>query len=446
MNIKYFINFIPLAILAVFGCTTVAIPSDISWEDAIEVASGDAFRGPWRMNDSQFHFVDDPTVSITDDGIIAVAWADLENRDIVLQIYESDGTRRFSEPVNISKSPDVFSWLPIIVISGDNASNISILWQEIVFSGGSHGGEIFFARSSDGGSSFRDPVNLSNTIAGAGKGRLTTHRWDNGSLDLVEDNNGGLYAAWTEYEGALLFSRSDDSNGTFSKPIHIAGGNGELPTRGPSIDVGADGSVYMAWSVGEDESSDIYFTYSNNNGRTFEKPQVVYNTDGHSDAPQIAIDSKRSIHIVFGESPHGMFSSYDVLYTSRNADDEYFDSPRVISGNGVNDISGANYPEISTDSAGNLYVMWEIFPRDARRSRGLGLTVSDDGGRTFSPAAVVPGSMDPDGGFNGSQQGLLMRKMAVNGSGLIAIVNSTFRQNEVSHIRLINGQSNLIHR
>lgn len=51
-----------------------------------------------------------------------------------------------------------------------------------------------------------------------------------------------------------------------------------------------------------------------------------------------------------------------------------------------------------------------------------------------------PGSTDPADGFNGSQQGLLMETLAVNDSGDIAVVNSTFERGVSSHIWLYRGQ------
>ena len=63
-----------------------------------------------------------------------------------------------------------------------------------------------------------------------------------------------------------------------------------------------------------------------------------------------------------------------------------------------------------------------------------------DGGRRFSSAALVPGTTDPALGINGSRQGKLMRLMAGNDSGAIAVVNSSFREGESSRIRLIRGQ------
>jgi hypothetical protein len=53
---------------------------------------------------------------------------------------------------------------------------------------------------------------------------------------------------------------------------------------------------------------------------------------------------------------------------------------------------------------------------------------------------VVPGTDDPAHGFNGSQQGLLMEKLAGNRAGALAVVNSTFKQGEASRIWLYRGQ------
>jgi hypothetical protein len=75
------------------------------------------------------------------------------------------------------------------------------------------------------------------------------------------------------------------------------------------------------------------------------------------------------------------------------------------------------------------------------RPRALGFARSNDGGLSFAPPSVVPGTADPALGFNGSLQGLLMDKLAVNEAGAVAVVNSTFKRNETSHVWLIRGQA-----
>jgi hypothetical protein len=410
----------------------------------IEVAVGDAVVGPWLMNESDWRYVDDPTVAIHRDGMVGVAWADQARKDILFQLYSRRGEALLRQPVNVSRSPGTFSWLPRLAIGSTARAGASrrvyLLWQEIVFSGGSHGGEIFFSRSTDGGRSFASPVNLSNTPAGDGKGRLTRDFWHNGSLDLALSPDGSLYAAWTEYEGALWFSRSTDGGESFTAPLIIADGRQGDPARGPSLAAGAAGRVYLVWTVGDDPEADLRFTTSADGGRSFDRTRILFASGGHADAPKIAVGGDGTIHVAYAESPAGPLGRYHIQY-ARSADGgRSFEAPREISGP-AQGFESASFPALSLDGRGNLYVVWELFPDWRGRSRGLGFAFSGDGGRTFSSPSIVPGTGDRRLGFNGSLQGLLMRKLAVNEGGAVAVVNSSFRPGEGSRIRLVMGRT-----
>jgi hypothetical protein len=430
-----------LAVVSMAGMALApAAHAEGTWAEPVEVAAGGGYKGPWRMNASKFHYVDDPTVAINQQGVVGVAYADLPSHDIFFQAFSADGEKRLPAPVNISNSPAVFSWLPRMVISDRDPMKVYVLWQEIVFSGGSHGGEIFFARSDDGGKTFTDPVNLSNSLPGDGKGRLTQRYWDNGSLDLAVGTDGMLYAAWTEYEGTLWFRRSADGGKTFSQPLSIVAGGGSSPARGPALALAPEGVVYIAWAVGEDPGADIHFSLSSDVGRSFSAPRVVHETEGHSDAPKIVVDSKGTIHLVYAESPGGRFKRYHIRYARSKNGGRSFESPRDISDPESEVFYSVNFPAISINGDDHLYVLFELFPERGQRSRGLGLTYSRNNGRTFAPPVMVPGSTDPSGGINGSQQGLLMKKLAVNDDDAIAIVNSTFIPGKSSQVRLFRGR------
>ena len=437
-----------LGVLAALALGLIAAPgplraadSGVRWEEKIEVAAGGAHRGPWRMNDSEFHYVDDPTVAMNDEGVVGIAWADQTRQDIFFQSYGADGKPRLEVPANVSGSPRIFSWLPRLVISAGDARLVFVLWQEIVFSGGSHGGEILFARSTDGGKTFEKPVNLSNSIAGDGKGRTTRKRWHNGSLDLAVGPQGDLYAAWTEYEGNLWFSRSTDGGGTFTEPLRVAGVPEAKPARGPSLAVDAAGTIYLAWAVGEDKSADIHLATSTDRGQSFSAPRAIVPSGGHADAPKLAVDGKGTLHLVHAESPTGPFDRYHVRYAHSTDGADTFEDPREISSPQAERFESVSFPAMSLVGDDDVYIIWELFPRRRGYSRGLGFTSSRDGGKTFAPPLFVPGSMDPELGVNGSQQGLLMRKLATNASGALALVNSTFKKNRASRIWLIRGQA-----
>lgn len=415
----------------------------VTWQEPIEVATGGGHRGPWRMNRSEWDFVDDATVAVNNHGFVGVAWAYHEQQDILFQLYDPDGRPRFDEPVNVSRSPRIFSWLPrMIITDGEEPENITVhlLWQEIVFSGGSHGGEIFFARSTDGGASFNEPINLSNTTAGAGKGRLTSQRWHNGSYDIIRNKHGHLLVAWTEYEGNLWFSRSTNDGERFSEPMHVFGGDdrNEPPARGPTLAAHND-RVLLAWTVGEEASANIHLAASDDGGRTFDAPRTVHERDGHADAPKLAVDGGGTVHLVYGESPDGPFRQYHVRHARASVDDLSFSESRDISGDQPGRFASIHFPMLRLDQEDNLYLTWELFTSPRGRPDRLAFTLLDNGGETLTRPVYVPVIADSQYGFSGSQQGLLMSKLAVNATGDIAVVNSTFRRGDSSRVWLIRG-------
>lgn len=388
--------------------------------------------GPWRMNESEFHYVDDASVALRKDGTVGVVWVDNQRQDVFFRSYDAQGRPERSEAVNVSRSPRIFSWLPRIVMASDD--ELFVLWQEIVFSGGSHGGEILFSRSNDAGATFSEPTNLSNTMAGAGKGRLTEKRWDNGSLDIQRAPDGVLYAAWTVYQGALSFTRSLDGGRSFEAPRQLSGSETE-PARGPSLAAGADGAVHLAWTVGEEPAADIHLLSSRDRGESFAEPQLVAKTDGHSDAPKLALDSRGNLHIVWSEMPPPLPRQHQVRYLRKSAESGASTAPRTISGS-----ADASFPHIAIDAADQVYVLWERAPEAEQRPDGLGFVLSEDGGETFSEPSLVPGTDDALD-FNGNLQGQLTRKLAVHGTGQIAAVNSRFRMNDRSLVQLVLGQN-----
>lgn len=392
----------------------------------MEVAAGAGHRGPWQQNESDFNYVDDPSVALWPDGTAAVTWVDQQQKDVFLQVYKPDGTPRLAAPVNVSRTPGVFSWLPRVAVSPSRPGEVFVLWQEIVFSGGSHGGDIFFARSVDGGATFDEPINLSNSRGGDGKGRVTADHWDNGSLDLAIAGDGSLYAAWTEYHGMLWFSRSSDGGRSFSRPLQVAGEETK-PARAPALAAGAGADLYLAWTVGEDDRADIRVAKSTDGGRSFGSPKIVAQTQAYSDAPKLAVGERGTLHVAFREGA-------GVRYTRSLDGGETFERLRRIAD------TRAFFPALSLDAAGNVYILFEISPGARRPSRGLALTLSTNGGDTFSEPKEVPGSADPNGGRNGSQQGMLMRKIAVTPGGGIAVVNTSFKPNEKSRVWMIRGE------
>lgn len=411
------------------------------WKEVIEIASGKAFRGPWRMNESIFLYVDDPTVAVTENGEILVLWADQEKKDIFLQRYTWEGKRMFEKPINVSKTPRIFSWLPRMKISQDG-SEIYIAWQEIIFSGGSHGGEILFVRSLDGGKTFSEPINLSNSLAGDGKGRLSRERWDNGSLDIVLDKEGNIFVTWTSFEGDLILSRSFNKGEKFLAPEHIVGSN-NASTRAPSLAVSNNGIIYLVWTYGEADNTNIHYAIANGPKKPFMLRGPIIMTKDFLDAPSIAVDKRGAVHLVFSQSPHRFSTQSEIYYSKLKPGEEKFSKPIRISGI-TNGWARSGYPKIAVDN-NNIYVLWELFMNREFSPSGLSFIYWNlQKGKPLQTDklnfSVIRDGRNDGLGINGSLQGMLSDKMAVSQTGKIVIVNSTFNENVSSHIWLYRSK------
>jgi hypothetical protein len=401
----------------------------LSWQQPVEIAKGSAIRGPWQMNESDFRWVDDPAVDVASSGEAAVVWVDQERKDVFFQRHAADGRPVLPSPTNVSRSGATFSWLPRVVVAPEDVRRVHVLWQEIIFSGGSHGGDILFASSLDGGVTFTEPVNLSSSVAGDGKGRIDVDTWDNGSLDLARSPAGHLYAVWTEYEGALWLRRRDAGTEAFSEPIRIAG-SPDAPARAPAIAVGPAPAVHVAWAVGEQPDGDIHFTTSADGGRSFAAPRRAAVTAGFSDAPRIATDPGGTVHVVWAECGRDREAPCEVLHARG------LGAPARSLAQGA----AASAPDLAVGDQGRVHVAWEVHEPGAPRPRTLRFTYSVDGGEHFAPATEIPGIAAQAPGWNGSQQSRLAERLDVDANGGIALVNGTFDPGRASRVWLLRGR------
>ena len=410
----------------------------VQWMAPVELARGAGLRGPWRQNDSRYDFVDDPALALAADGSLVVAWVDQARKAVVVQRRGAAG-QPASPPAEVAGAPHAFSWIPRLAVAPDAPQQVLLLWQEILFSGGSHGGEMMLARSGDGGRSFSAAINLSNSRGGDGKGRITPEYWHNGSYDLLAAPGGRVFAAWTEYDGPLWVARSVDAGESFSRPVRVAGGRGERPARAPALAMGSDGALLLAWTEGDHAMADLRIARSADGGASFREVATV-GVPGYSDAPRLAVGREGVVHLAWAESEGGPFRRQRVHHARSRDGGRNWEPPRTVMDELPAPFVSAGFPSLALDAQGAVLVLAELREDLRQLPRGLAVAVSADGGDSFGAPQLVPHSRDPGGGFNGSTQGLLVPKLAVNARGDVAVVNSALREGSHSRVWLMRGR------
>jgi hypothetical protein len=139
----------------------------VAWGDAINLDtfiaisnnSGINFGTPINLSQSGNVFNANPDISVSGDNVYVV-WQDeiLGLADIFLAHITDEGNT-IGAPVVVSDSGTAFSFNPRITISETNPNTLYVVWQE------NDPADVFLAVSTNGGTSFDDPVNISNTAS-----------------------------------------------------------------------------------------------------------------------------------------------------------------------------------------------------------------------------------------------------------------------------------------
>jgi hypothetical protein len=197
--------------------------------------------------------------------------------------------------------------------------------------------------------------------------------------------------------------------------------------------------VVLAWATGDDPAGDIQVAHSSDGGKSFSAPRPVATTSGYSDAPKLAFDARGVLHMVHSESQGGPAGPSTVRHLRSTDGGRTFGPAREISKPSPRGYAGAGFPALGADTHGRVVVIWELLRAAGQvPPYGLAIAISADG-EHFSSPRLIPGSVDPQGGFNGSTQGLLMKKLAVRTDGEIAIVNSAVKIGSHSRVWLLRG-------
>ncbi len=291
--------------------------------------NGTSFSSPIRVSetskDSAF-----PQLAVYENNVY-IAWLERTASDITNILYtkSNDGGVTFGTPVAIT-SHRGNSGIPKIYATSDH---VYLMWED----NGAKDFDVFLVTSSDSGSTFSAPVNISNSTGNSGTPQMA-----------IIGNN--IYAVWMDDSSGnfdIFFSKSTDGGHTFAKPVNLS--TDAQDSGYPQLAV-VNNNVYVTWTNGvTDKNYDVFFSKSTDGGQTFSQPMNVSNNPGASGWPQIAVDG--NVYISWVDNTPGHFDVYIAKSTDNG---NSFESPVDVN----SDTYGSWYNTMSV-SSNTVYLAWQ---------------------------------------------------------------------------------------
>jgi hypothetical protein len=281
----------------------------------------------------------DPKIDVSGNNVYVVWEHTPSNNGAIYFARSTDNGSTFSSSRNLGNNTG-FIGFPQIAVSG---SNVYVVWHDAT-----HG--IFFARSTDNGATFSSNKNLGDNTGSNGFPQIA-----------VSGDN--VYVVWRDPTYGIFFARSTDNGATFGSPVILYGVKNEgigSKVFSPRITADPTGdNVYVTWYSGDIVQharvkaliSDIQYIRSTDNGATFGDIVNLSNYSGWSINPQIAVSQNNNVYVVW---TNNFQEKYGQVFLTRSTDNGATFGDIV----NLSNYSGWSInPQIAVSQNNNVYVV-----------------------------------------------------------------------------------------
>jgi hypothetical protein len=246
-----------------------------------------------------------PTIAVDSTGDrIYIAWEDDQSADVHLTMSQ-DGGLTFSSLVNVNDpsptTPPPARRLPSLAIGPGGDINVAWMDERIL----PPAGDIFFARSTDGGNSF-----LNIKVNDDNGGNVVQS-----APSLAVDASGKIYIAWEDTRNGnrdIYFGRSIDGGLSFLPNVQLSQDTGLELQHQPTLTLDPYGNVFVAWQGDQDAGlSNIYFSKSMDGGNSFGPNIPISDTSlGQKNFPTLATDLAGRAYLFWTDGRTGVSSLF----------------------------------------------------------------------------------------------------------------------------------------
>ena len=213
---------------------------------------------------------------------------------------------------------------------------------------------------------------------------------------VMPDTRGGFYMAYVRRANAssdVMIRHSTDGK-SFSDPVRVNDREGDATVRNenpPKVAVARNGDVYVCWANERAKwKGDIRFARSTDGGKTF-SPSITINSDGGR-APtghafqSVAVDRKGRIYVAWIDERNKKEGDRGAQIWMSVSEDggRTFSRDRKI----LSDVCECCRTNIQVDSAGRLFLAYRTVPAAGPMYRDIMVARSEDGGKSFEPVRV----------------------------------------------------------
>jgi len=242
-----------------------------------------------------------PQMAVGPNGNVYLGWEDDFSSGSDISFSRSlDHGQTFSPPASLPHGVGNSTGVQLNV---DAAGNVNAAW-----SNDSPGNsDIFFSRSTNGGLNFSAPLNISKTPGFSSNALLAADAA--GNISVIWTDNVPPATAMD-----IFYARSSNGGTSFSSPINISNNSGF--SADPSLAVDSAGNINVAWDDTTPGKDDIFFSRSTDSGATFATPQNLSNNSGSSTIPQMVADKNGSLNVVWQDTTPGVSQIFFSRYTN----------------------------------------------------------------------------------------------------------------------------------
>lgn len=173
---------------------------------------------------------------------VYTTWMDFTPGNFEVMFSKStDGGQTFTKPINISTDAQDSGYPQLVAIG----NNVYITWTNAI---SDKNYDIFFAKSTDGGKTFSQPLNVSNTMGLSGWPQIAV--------------NSNVYISWVDQTPGyyhIYIAKSPDDGNSFESPVDVDSNSSDSWYNKMAV---SPNTVYLTWAEVGKNSSNIMFSKS----------------------------------------------------------------------------------------------------------------------------------------------------------------------------------------